>query len=70
MDHIGQRVVLRFLFLKRLRYKTAHKELASLLGEQVCLLLRAKRWIHRFKEGDLSREDDGYIFHWNQTFGP
>jgi hypothetical protein len=58
MDHFEQRVVLKFLFLKGLRYKTAQIERSSRLGEQVYSLLQAKPWICPFKDGDLSSKDD------------
>jgi hypothetical protein len=58
MNHFEQRVVLKFLFLKELRYKAAHTELSSVLGEQTYSLSQAKRWIRRLKDGDLSCEDD------------
>jgi hypothetical protein len=57
MDHFEQRVVLKVLFLKGRRYKAVHIELSSILGEQVYSLSQAKRWIRRFKDGDLSCED-------------
>jgi hypothetical protein len=43
---------------------------ASLLGEQAYSLSQMKRWIRRFKEGDLSCERDNHIFHWSHIFGP
>jgi histone-lysine N-methyltransferase SETMAR len=58
MDHVEQRIVLKFLFLKGLRYRAAHTELSSVLGEQAYSLSQSKRWIHRFKDGDLSCEDE------------
>jgi hypothetical protein len=36
----------------------AHAELCSALGEQADSLWQMKRWIHHFKEGDLSWEDN------------
>jgi hypothetical protein len=52
-DRFKQRIVLKFLFLKGLRYEAAHIELSSVLGEQACSLSQAKRWIRRVKDGDL-----------------
>jgi hypothetical protein len=58
MDHFEQPVLLEFLFLKGLRYKAAHIESSSVLGEQLYSLSQAKQWISRFKDGDLSFEND------------
>jgi hypothetical protein len=58
IDQIEQRIVLKFLFVKSLRSKLARVELWSSLGEQAHSLCQMKRWISRFKEGDLSSEDD------------
>jgi histone-lysine N-methyltransferase SETMAR len=58
MDHVEQRIILKFLFMKGLRYKAAHNELSSVLGGQVYSLSQVKRWIRRFKDGDLSCEDE------------
>jgi hypothetical protein len=69
MDHFEQRLVLKFLFLKGLRYKAAHMELSSVLGEQAYSLSQTKQWIRRFKDGDLSCEHDDDVFPWNETFG-
>jgi hypothetical protein len=53
MDDFEQRLV---LFLTALRYKAAHKELSTVLGEQADSLSQARRRIRRFKDGDLSYE--------------
>jgi hypothetical protein len=58
MDHFEQQVALKFLFLRGLRYKAAHRALSSVLGEQAYSLSQAKRWICQFKDRDLSSEDD------------
>jgi hypothetical protein len=58
MDPVEQRFVLEFLSLKRLGYKAVHRELYSVLGEHAYSLSQTKRWISRFKDGDLSSEDD------------
>jgi hypothetical protein len=57
IDHVEQRSVLMFLFVKGLRYKVAHGELCSPTGEQAYSLSQMRRWIHRFKEGNLWWED-------------
>jgi hypothetical protein len=57
MDYFKHRVLLKFLFLKGLRCQAVHRELSSILGEQVYSLLQAERWICRFKDGELSCED-------------
>jgi hypothetical protein len=58
MDHFEQRLVLKFLFLKGLRCKAAHIELSAVLREQTYSLWQAEQCIRRFKDGDLSCEDD------------
>jgi hypothetical protein len=55
---VEQRIVLTFLFLNGLGYKAAHAELGSVLGDEACSLSQTKRWIRRFKDGDLSCEDE------------
>jgi hypothetical protein len=45
-------------FVKNLRYTVAQIELCSSTGEQAYSLWQMKRWIHRFKKGDLSWEDN------------
>jgi hypothetical protein len=57
MDPAKQRIVLKFLFLKGLEYNAAPKELCSVLGEPIYSVSRIKRWICRFKYGDLSYEE-------------
>jgi hypothetical protein len=58
MEVVEQRIVLKFLFLKGLRYKLAHAEFSSIIGEQVYSLSQMTRWICRFKDGDLSWGDE------------
>jgi hypothetical protein len=58
MDHFEWRVALTFLFLKGLRCKASQTELSSVFGAKAYRLSQAKRWIRRFKDGDLSCEDD------------
>jgi hypothetical protein len=70
MDRFEQRVVLKFLFLKGLRYKAAQTEPSSVLGEQAYSLSQAKRWIRRFKDSNISCNENDDIFRSTQIFGP
>jgi hypothetical protein len=58
MDLVEQQIVLKFLFLKGLRYEAAQAELSSVLGQQAYSLSQTKRWIRRFADSDLSCEDE------------
>jgi len=57
MDEFEQRVALKFLFLKGLRYRAAHAELSTVLGEDCYSLSAVKFWLRRFKSGDFSCQD-------------
>jgi hypothetical protein len=58
MDRVEQRNGLKALFLNGLRYKVAHMELCFVLGEQADSLSHMKQRVRRFKDGDLSYEDE------------
>jgi hypothetical protein len=58
MDQVEQRIVLKFLFVKSLGYNAAHREFCLVLGEGTYSLWQMKRWICRFRNGDLSCEDE------------
>jgi hypothetical protein len=54
MVRVGQRNVLKFLFLKAFEYKAAHKELSLVLEGQTYSLLQMKQWLRLFRDGDLA----------------
>jgi hypothetical protein len=58
MDLVEQRIVLKFLSLKGLRYKAAHAERSLVLGEEVYSLSQTKPGIRRFKDGHLLCENE------------
>jgi transposase len=48
----------KFLFLQGKRSKVIHAELSEVRGEAAVSLATVKRWCWRFKDGNLSLDDD------------
>jgi transposase len=57
MDRIEQRVMVEYFFLKGDGSKLIHKELVSILQDNVISLSTIKNWLRKFKSGDLSCGD-------------
>mgnify|MGYP001073832873 CR=1 FL=1 len=57
MENHEQRIVIKFFYLKGLGYKKTHQELEEVLHESAISLSTVKRWIQRFKSGDLTCQD-------------
>jgi hypothetical protein len=58
MERHEQRCVMKFSFLQGKKSKARHRLLIGVLGEAVLSLSRVKRWRWRFKEGNLSLDDE------------
>jgi hypothetical protein len=58
MDRIEQRVMMKYFFLKGHGSKIIHKELVSILQDNVISLSTIKNWLRRFKSSDLSCGDE------------
>jgi hypothetical protein len=53
MDRVGQRLILKYFFLKGYASKLIHQELVSTLQDNVISLSIAKNWLTIFKSGEL-----------------
>jgi hypothetical protein len=58
LNYVEQWILLKFLFVKRLRYKVAHVEPRLAPGTQAYSLWQMRSWIDCFVEGDFSWQDD------------
>jgi hypothetical protein len=58
MNGHEQRSVMKFFFLGGKRYKAIHTKLKAVLGEDAVCLAPVKHCCQRFKQGDLSLDDE------------
>lgn len=54
MENHEQRIAVKIFYLKELGYKKTYQELEDVLHESTISLSSVKRWIQRFKSGDLT----------------
>jgi transposase len=58
MDEVEQRFVVKYFFIKGWSNKKITAELQTTLHDSALSSSTVKRWIRKFKNGDLSCDDD------------